>query len=257
MKRPVNISLAGLPGFGFVDALRRILATEGESTALVEPHIGNLSTAHTQLCPQNRGILDERMADDIAEAFPMVKCRLHANTRVLNNRYVHDFADFGEAPEYWRALADRSRRLGAVGYTAHAGKRDRATLQQTFDNVRRCTDIFGIPVGIEGHYPTGKNTFLMESWGEYEEMLRAEIPYALDLSHLNIIAVQTRMRRDDLVREMLAHKNCIEIHVSDNDGVRDLHRMLPERKLWWLDLLKFANPDAIWFSEACQRVSRA
>lgn len=242
----VNVSLAAYPGMHFVDAM---LAAKNEKPH--EPLLGNLSVAHTQLCPQNRGILDVGLADNLVEAFPETQFRLHANVRVLPNRYVEDWSAFDEQSEYWQALARVSHRLKAPAYTAHAGLRKEANMATLFDNVRRAEDLFACKVGIEGHYPTKGDVFLVSSWDEYREVFESGLAYAVDLSHLHIVAKQSGVFDERFVKDLLANENCIEVHVSGNDGSKDEHRMLSKAPWWW-GLLEHTNPAAVFFSEGQQ-----
>lgn len=152
---------------------------------------------------------------------------------------------------YYAALADRSARLGASGYTLHAGYRDGCTLPQMIDNVRRLQDVFPCAVGVEGLYPRPDHPQLMDSWADYEAVLRAGLPLAVDLSHLNIVAF-VHGRHDDLVRELLASKQTIEVHLSANDGRRDSHSQLREPPWWWA-MRHHIHPSAVVFSEGSQR----
>ena len=58
-----------------------------------------------------------------------------------------------------------------------------------------------------------------------------DLKWVLDLSHLNI-------GWDDRIEERLKVIDCIadrlsEIHISDNDGQRDLHSRITD-KTWWI-----------------------
>lgn len=240
----VNVSLAAFPRRHFAEAM--YLAENGGPT---EPYLGALCVGHVQLCPQNSGVLDESLVDSLLSNYTNTRFRLHANVRVLRHRVVSDFATFWQEPGYWRQLAHISRRLGSIGYSAHAGRRDQSTLDQVLDAARRCEDLFGCRVGVEGHYPTPNDTFLISSWREYAALFDSGVNYALDLSHLNIVAAQSGRIETNLVREMLACERCIEVHVSDNDGVRDQHKLLAGEP-WWLDLLAYANSGATIFTES-------
>jgi sugar phosphate isomerase/epimerase len=119
------------------------------------------------------------------------------------------------------------------------------------DNARRCADLFECQVAVEGHYPSKGDALLVSNWGEYRRLFESGVPYALDLSHLNIGTEQSRSRDDGLVAEMLACERCIEVHVSDNDGTGDWHRVC-DRQPWWYRLLTHAHPGAILISEGNQ-----
>ena len=66
------------------------------------------------------------------------------------------------------------------------------------------------------------------------EQLKAIFPdlkWVLDLAHLNLWQ-SGRLEAIDLLKDRL-----LEIHLSDNDGRRDLHTAISE-KTWWLPHLK-------------------
>lgn len=240
----VHASLATFGGVPFAEAMRR--TAEG----VVDPILGRLSTDHIQLCPQNLGVLTEELADQLLADHPGTRFRLHANTRVFRERQVIELDAFDANHPYWRQLAAINQRLGSHGYTAHAGRRESGkTLASVFDATKAAADLFGCRVGVEGGYPTPKgDPWLLSSWDDYAAMLGARVDFALDLSHLHIVATLTRRREEGLVREMLASEHCIEVHLSDNSGRADEHRMLSAEPWWW-PLLPAIHPAAVVFSE--------
>ena len=242
----IHATTACFPGATVRSALDRI------QCGLSEPVIGPLSAAHIQLCPQNFGCLNEAEVESLRASYPDSAMRLHANARVLERHLLWDAASVSDHTlPFFNALADRSRRLGAAAMTIHAGVRAEATIDQMFDNVRRLQgEVFGdIRIGVEGLYPHAKRPQLLSTWADHDRLLRAEdIDFAVDLSHLNIIATHEGVH-DDLVRELVASPRCIEVHVSGNDGERDQHEMLTEEP-WWIGLLDHLGPNAIVFSES-------
>lgn len=241
----IHLSLAAFPTLTFVEAMLR--AEQGVS----EPLLGQLSLNQTQLCPQNRGILDQRMAEGLMAAFPETQFRLHANVRVLGSRWLHDLADFGKVPDYWEALSRMSKLMKAPCYTAHAGRRGGCSLLQVIDNAKYCAELFGVPVGIEGHYPTSNGDYHVDSWEEYQMVFDSGVPYVVDLSHLQILASHSGQRNEDFVREMLSSERCLEVHLSDNDGTHDQHKELVTAPWWW-PLIDDIHPSATIFSEGMQ-----
>lgn len=242
----VHLSLAAYPRFSPIEAMRR--ATHEHVS---EPLLGRLSLDHVQVCPQNTGVLDDEYITGLVQAYPNTQFRLHANARVEYKRQVVDLAQFDPTSSFWKALRSTSELLGAPAYTAHAGLKANASLAEVFDNTRRAQDFMGIPVGIEGHYPTPRGIYLIDSWLEYAMLWKSGVNYALDLSHLHILARQTDTYPSDLIKQMLSSPNCIEVHVSTNDGRRDSHQLL-ETEPWWWPLLPHAHPNAIIFSEGTQ-----
>jgi hypothetical protein len=95
---------------------------------------------------------------------------------------------------------------------------------------------------------------LVSTWDEYRRLLDLGVCYGLDLSHLNIVARRERRRDPGLVRALLTSPQCIEVHVSDSDGRRDVHWMLTEPPWWWT-VLRTAHRvgmTAVVFSEGNQ-----
>ncbi len=244
-----HVSLACWPGLRHEEAARCLDAPP------VEPCFGRLSVAHVQLVPQSMGMLDPELAVMLRKAFPATRFRLHANVRVLPRHVIADLSNFAVNAEWFFQAAHISQRLDAPAYTAHAGRRSQASLGEMLDNARRCADVFGCPVGVEGHYPTPHDTWLVSSWEEYRMVFESGVPYALDLSHLHIVATHSGRREEALVAEMLACERCLEIHVSANDGRGDRHDVCGEPP-WWFALLPRAHPDAVIFSEGNHRRER-
>ena len=82
-------------------------------------------------------------------------------------------------------------------------------------------------------------------------MLDSGVNYALDMSHINILAHRSGRRDDALVQDLLVCPNCIEGHLSGNAGDADNHGQLAA-KPWWWNLLDAANQDAVFFTEGGQ-----
>ncbi len=250
MKPRVQLSLAAFPGLN-TEAAVRLCMESTASGGLCEPLWGSIDCEHVQLVPQNHGLLDEDLVDAISEKYPNTQFRLHANVRVLAK---HFFADLGSARLYpqWFAQAARiSRRLKAPAYSAHSGRRADATLEEMLDNARRLAQAFDCVVAVEGQYPTKSDSYLVSTWGEYRQLFESGVPYALDLSHLNILAAQSGQYELGLLNEMLLCDRCIEVHVSDNDGTGDWHQVCQDRP-WWYDSMAGIHPEAVVFTEGNQ-----
>lgn len=173
--------------------------------------------------------------------------------QVLDKRRIADLSGFNRHADWFARAARVSQHLRAPAYTAHAGRRAESSLPEMLDNARRCADLFGCPVGVEGHYPSRGDTWLVSNWQEYRAMFESGVPYALDLSHLNIVAHHTGCLERGLVAEMLACERCLEVHVSANDGTGDQHAVC-DTPPWWLTLLRHAHRDAVVFSEGNHRL---
>ena len=241
-----NLSLAAFPCLTHEAAIKVAMAY-----AHREPLLGHLHTDHLQLVPQNRGQLTPEFAQSIAAAHPNTQFRLHANTHVTERRVFADLSGWTVYREFFSAAATVSKALKALAYSAHAGARAQATCIEVLDYARRASDLFGCPVAVEGHYPTPKENgkWLFSTWEEYRMLFDSGVPYALDLSHLNIVAHQSGTNEMQLVNEMLACERCIEVHLSDNDGNGDHHRVSGSAKPWWWSLTDSIHESAVVFTE--------
>ena len=222
----------------------------------METCFGRLSANHVQLVPQCMGRLTEALVDSLCAAYPASRFRLHANVRLQAGHVVADLSGFKLHAGWFAQAARISCRLEAPAYTAHAGSRLQASMTEMLESARRCADLFGCPVGVEGHYPTRGDTWLVSSWTEYQALFESGVPYAIDLSHLHIVATQSRRRELTLVAEMLDCERCLEVHVSANDGSGDWHQVCAEPP-WWSVLLRRVHPKAIIFSEGNHLRSRS
>lgn len=246
--RAVHATTGQMPGLRFCDALAALRGG-------VDEDFGAVSLAHCQLCPQSFGELSDEVMERLVSENPTTQFRLHANVRPAGNRLrAFDASTQGSnAMAYYKEIAAVSRALGSSMYTLHAGERANSSLDQACDFAKRLADLFGHPVGIEGMYPEKGHKWLVDSWEEYAQLM-VSAPYALDLSHLHILSVRSRNRNEGLVKDLLAHPNCVEVHLSMNSGTRDEH--IPMRNMeppWWAALLCHANEQAVFFSEGNQR----
>jgi hypothetical protein len=243
----VHVSLASWPGQQFQNAL-----LHAKLWGVNEPLFGNLSLQHIQLVPQSQGVVTEDAAEELVRAWPGVQFRLHANVRVFERHRLADLSNFDRHQDYFAQLARVSQALQARVYTAHAGRRCFASMPTMLQNARRAADLFGCSVGVEGLYPAPGDPWLVSTWDEYQELYESGVPYALDLSHLHILATHTERRELSLLQEMLSCPRCIEVHVSHNDGRSDRHQVCSDPPPWWFELLASINPDAVVFSEGNQ-----
>ena len=225
------------------------------SVGIGEPLWGRLSLEQVQLCPQNHGKLTTERLDALMADYPRTTFRLHANVRLGGRQPRWSAADVGSGSRrYFEELGRLSRQLGAPAYTLHAGRRESATLEQLRDNLKVLEDWMGVAVGVEGLYPARRSPWLIDCWSEYRWLLESGVRYAVDLSHLNIVARHERTVDQGLVADLLANPCCLEVHVSGNDGRRDAHRV-PTDAPWWYPLLASAvqaNLDLVIFSEGNQ-----
>ena len=197
---------------------------------------GNCSLDHIQLCPQTPDVYSESLLDEIQQKFPNTKFRLHANIRVKTGVQFIDASSYSkETHWYFERISELSNHINAPLYSLHAGLRDKCTMKQLFQNAECIQSIFDVPALIEGMYPTPDNKYLVSTWKEYQILKDSGLPYAVDLSHLNIVGC-TEGYNTDMIYDLIAHENCLEIHISHNSGKADSHRPISKtqwQELWW------------------------
>ncbi len=244
-----QLSLAAFPGVSYAKASALM------QEPVAEPWLGRIGTREVQIVPQLcREQLTDEIVGELASTFPESQFRLHANVRVGERHLLR--ADISAARchnDYFRELARVSKLLQAPAYTAHAGRREFSTFDEMIANALKLSDLFGCAVGVEGHYPTPHepNAYHVDSWETYRALLESGVPYALDLSHLNIVAHYERKFEANLVGDMLACERCLEVHLSDNNGRADQHAVLETEPTWW-SLLRHVHRGAVVFSEGNQ-----
>jgi uncharacterized protein (UPF0276 family) len=129
--------------------------------------------------------------------------------------------------------------------------RRNASLEEVFERTEYLQNAMGVDVGIEGMYPTSDDRYLLSTWEEYRALLESGVRYALDMSHVNILAHRSGRREDGLLRDLLASPACIEVHISGNAGDADTHGQLATEPWWW-SFLDATTPSAVIFTEGGQ-----
>ncbi len=222
---------------------------------------GSCSLQHIQLCPQTPDIYSESLLDIIQNHFPNTKFRLHANIRVKAGVQFIDASSYDVRNHwYFERVSQLSNYIRAPMYSLHAGKRSNCSMFQLFQNIEKIQRLFDIPVLVEGMYPTTNNAYLVANWKEYRMFKDSGFPYALDMSHLNIVS-NKEGQNVDLVYDLIAHENCMEIHISHNNGRADAHQLISEgqwQNLWWkncwLEALKHRTTIPEHFTEGMHQM---
>lgn len=227
-----------------------IIALEHIASGLEDEVLGKIHMDKVQICPQHAGYVGDKLIDQLLDKYPTTEFRLHASPKLkgLNSgaRYV---SNARENEDYFKLADSINRRFGSSGYSIHAGERSQCSFEQMLDNLDWIQQISQTPISVEGLYPSSSNRWLMSSWQEYERVAEKGFHYALDLSHLNIVA-KKHGRNDQLVRDLIVSNQCAEVHVSANDGRADSHKPLDDSNLpWWMDILTQERPSAVIFYE--------
>jgi len=241
----IHATTAQFPGLSWRLACKKV--HEG----FLEPFWGKISTDHVQICPQTSATVDTAAAEFLMEKYPQTKWRLHANARVLPQHFIYDASTVSQDTLfYFKELFARQKTFGSRIMSIHAGYRKNCSEKDFWKNVdilRNLAALYDTEVAIEGLYPSEKAPQWIDTWSGYEDILKKEIPFALDLSHLKIVAKKEGWKKD-LAEEMVSSPFCREIHVSENDGLRDRHEKIKNPPKW-LDCLVRAHPSSVVFSE--------
>ena len=133
----------------------------------------------------------------------------------------------------------------------HSGYADEMSLQKMFENVRQWNRHYDIIIAVEGLYPERRQA-LISTWAEYEAILHANIPGAIDLSHLHIVATTERKRPLQIVRDLLRSQHCRE-YLSQQWSV-DAHQPWSESNSeWWWEVVDARHDECVVF---CERIFR-
>ena len=238
----IQSTTAMFPGLPFIPALERI-----------SKEVKNRPELHmdwVQLCPQSFGCVTDDLLYTLKDTYPKTKFQLHSNVRIVHGKKpVHGSSSGAWVEMYLQEFSRLTQVTGCGIYSIHSGYEDEMLLEDMFENVRRMNTKYNMTIAIEGLYPERRRKALVSSWRQYHQLLDADIPYAIDLSHLNIVA-RAEGHSMYLVQELLSSHNCIEVHLSSNNGLWDSHLPLSkEGKEWWWDFLEYCHPQTTIFSE--------
>lgn len=246
----VNPTSANFPGFSYLDSIEKIYQ------GISEPKIKSITPRHMQLCPQNRGHLSPVFCSLIIEKYKNTRFRIHANARVHPELEMFDASYDFKNPrivKYIRSLKLVCDTLKSPIYSFHAGRRSNS-YNEVITNTLNLQDTLKIPVALEGLYPSKKDNWHLSTLKEYESLLNSDIHYAIDLSHMQIVCYQEKVTPVDLIKALVEHKNCLEVHISNNNFYADQHQIL-ETDRFWFDILNFAtfNKNTHIFTEGDHR----
>ena len=233
MTPTIHPTTAQLANYPVLEACRRLAQEHQEA-------FGPTSMDYLQLCPQTPSVMTETLLEELQAEFPHTRFQLHANVRVQPGLLIFDASSYSASTHwYFERLAELSKFLNAPAYSLHSGRRKNCSMNQLFRNVEAIQTLFEMPVVLEGMYPTQNDhqVWLVSSWKEYQMVMSSGLFYAIDLSHLNIVA-STEGERPEQVYELIRHPNCLEVHLSHNNGKHDRHRPINDtiwNNLWWKD----------------------
>jgi sugar phosphate isomerase/epimerase len=156
---------------------------------------------------------------------------------------------------YFQQMIDWLVRMGITSYSVHPGSYGRnhfqaVAWQQFLSNLEwlhqlcRSRDIV---LAVETMYPTvGKHCqhYFLDCLSTIDALQQAmpDLKWVLDLSHLNIWPPDRFDERLQVIDRLT--DRLLEIHISDNDGERDIHTAITDQTWWlpWLDQLPKSVP---------------
>lgn len=159
--------------------------------------------------------------------------------------------------KYFQRLTDWLASHGITAYSVHGGdfpttsdrthmRCFRAKAYATFlENVyclhQLCQER-GIVLGVETMYPTlptSAKKYLLDNAEEVAQFCldAPEIKLVVDLAHLNIWHHRNLQTLEQLLE--LPSERLLEIHISDNDGRRDIHSRITPKTWWVSQIAKF------------------
>lgn len=253
--KQINPTTACFPGKPLESSLH-LLNNNYPKDSLIE----NWDFSNIQLCPQNPGFISINKAESLTSKYPNTQFRLHANVRLfLKHQQFDSNFSLNDDLSYAEQLKTINNIINGKVYSYHAPMKTDKTWNNIIDNVLKLQDFLNIPVALEGLYPNKKisGDFWQDTFNNYSTILKSDIFYALDLSHINILYEQSdeklKKRIILLTKDMIEYKNCLEVHISDNDGVHDSHKIIKEKK-WWVDILNNSTlpPNCLIFCESNQ-----
>lgn len=248
----INAASSCWSGKSIQEAVQKIV--NGET---YEPLFGTIAANHIQICPQHTDYISDEVVEELVGKYPNTQFRLHADIRLKNKRgFTVDLSDYNSDTEwYFKEVARISAKLNSRVYSLHAGKRT-VSLDAFKEQYLKVQDIFGdITLCVEGLYPAGMDKWLIDKWEEYEWLAENNIPYALDLSHLKIVAKKYGAN-SAMVNNMMANELCHEVHLSFNDGNLDSHDIAGDKFTKefskYKGFLNHKNENSVIFTEGNQ-----
>jgi hypothetical protein len=241
-------STAMFPGKAYAIAMNQIMGRGWQVGDVL------LSKKAVQLCPQTRDVLDEEMADTLRNNYPDVAFRVHANCKMTSDLRQFDASTPWDLPwvnTYINQLKRVSMMLGAQVFSWHASGHSPSTLVKAIEHTKRLEDKLEMPVAIEGLYPGAHIGAVLTTQEEYETLAESGVCMAIDLSHLKICYTQGTFKDLSQIHYLVGSSNCIEVHLSHNDGLHDSHAAYPvgEAPFGW-GYLPYCGKNAVIFSES-------
>ncbi|GAP97973.1 sugar phosphate isomerase/epimerase family protein [Leptolyngbya sp. NIES-2104] len=154
--------------------------------------------------------------------------------------------------DYFERLTDWLAAMQISAYSVHAGRIDAensdAQIAQFFEHLAQLAQLCRdrcIRLGVETMYPTlldHPQRYFMQNRAEIEQFLTVmpNVDLVIDLAHLNLWHDCSISEKLQVLQS--AKNRLLELHISDNDGIRDNHTQISETT-WWLPYVAYAPID--------------
>ena len=234
----VSPATAMLPGYSHCLAVETLI----HRSRYLKIESLSFNASSIQLCPQSKKALTSHEQQTLVDRFPACQFYLHANLNLGGGFMPFDAAHFdlnaSWCLDYVSRLKEALLLFQCPYYSWHAdgGSGLNASFEMVCDNTLRLQDYLGLPVAIEGLYPH-RPRWALSSFSDYERLLSRDVYFVIDLSHLKICA-SAEPCPSTLVFDLLIHQNCLEIHLSDNNGIHDSHQKYVQTPFGWEDFQK-------------------
>jgi sugar phosphate isomerase/epimerase len=168
--------------------------------------------------------------------------------------------------DYFQHLLTWLATMGIQAYSVHGGSYPihgdeyKLVCDRFLNNIHRLEQLcqeWGITLGVETMYPalpTSPIQNLLNNSQEVTNFLRdaASVKLVIDLAHLNIWHHDNWEQKLQWLK--LPPEKILEIHISDNDGFRDIHSRITS-KTWWISAVKFPTGVPIVLESRLQGLS--
>ena len=163
---------------------------------------------------------------------------------------------------YFERLTDWMAAMNITAYSVHPGSvsaHRSDTVNQWLDHLEQlaqlccehvpvCQRQRGIRFGVETMYPSlfdHTRRELLRSRTEIEQFLTVlpQVELVVDMAHLNLWHDCSTVEKLHLFQ--IAQNRILEIHISDNEGLRDTHTAINERTWWVPHVASFPSDVAI------------
>lgn len=174
---------------------------------------------------------------------------VHSNFAMNENQYRYDLVSSDTYLSEFERMFQFCNVLGIPSYSFHTGQYDSryvqpakayATFVNNLKQVLELAERYNIKLATETMYPSSNSTrWVLDNEADILRFLAEDLPVGIvaDAAHVKIGVTKGTMTKA-LLRTLLEHSKLAEIHLSDNDGLKDIHQALSMPAEWFLPLIQ-------------------